>query len=130
MDITSSRTHEPFKVLDFCLPLWVYLHQVIPRLQQLAAHIVARDPEQWSQYCAPPLKLAPRPQALTAGVLADCLPAHLDYILAQQRPEGFWDVTWAWSHYPEEWEVARREWRGSLTLETLTTLKAFGRMAP
>jgi len=104
--------------------------QVIHRLRGWAAGVVARDPAQWSQYAAPPVKLAPRPEAATAGVLADCLPVHLDYLIEGQHPEGFWDVTWAWSRYPDIWEIARHEWRGVLTLETLTALKAFGRIAP
>ena len=99
------------------------------KVQQLANQIVARKPEEWSQYCAPPLKLAPRPECITSGVLADCLPSHLDYIIEGQHPEGFWDVTWAWSDYPDAWEIAKGEWRGYLTLETLLSLRAYGRIA-
>jgi len=99
------------------------------KVQQLADQNVARKPEEWSQYCAPPLKLAPTPVCITSGVLADCLPTHLDYIIEKQHPEGFWDVTWAWSDYPDDWEIAKGEWRGYLTLETLLSLRAYGRMA-
>jgi hypothetical protein len=99
-----------------------------PRVQELADRVVARNPEMWSQYCAPPLKLAPTPEAITAGVLGDCIPAHLDYLIDQQSPEGFWDVTWGWSDFPEIWEVAKEEWRGVLILEALTSLSAYGRI--
>jgi hypothetical protein len=30
--------------------------------------------------------------------------------------------------YPAVWPQARLEWRGEITLETLTTLRAFGRI--
>ena len=98
------------------------------RVQELSQQIVTRDPSQWGQYCAPPLKLAPTPQSITAAPLEDCLPTYLDYLIETQHPEGYWDVTWAWNAYPEDWEVARREWRGVLTLENLLSLRAFGRV--
>jgi len=101
---------------------------LVPRVRELANSIVARNPEQWTSYCAPPLKLAPTPDAITADVLADCLPAHLDYLIAQQSPQGYWDVSWSWGDYLDVWEVAKVEWRGVLTLETLTSLKAYGRI--
>jgi len=100
--------------------------RLVAHVRAMAAAVVARQPEQWSQYCAPPLKLAPVPQSVTAPVLQDCLPAHLDYLVAHQDPQGFWDVTWAWGDYPQVWPTARQEWRGVLTLDALLSLQAFG----
>ncbi len=46
-----------------------------------------------------------------------------------QTPEGTWEPTWTWGgFYPEAWEQAKTEWRGHLTLETLASLEAFGRL--
>lgn len=101
---------------------------LVQRVCELADTIVARNPGDWSQYCAPPLKLAPTQDSITAQVLADCIPAHLNYLIDQQSPEGYWDVTWSWSDYPDVWEVAKVEWRGILILEALTSLKSFGRI--
>ncbi len=101
---------------------------LISRVRELADTIVTRDPKQWMGYCAPPLKIAPTPASITAAMLRDCLPSHLDYLIEMQAPEGYWDVIWAWSEYPEDWAVAKREWRGVLTLETLIALKTFGRI--
>jgi hypothetical protein len=102
--------------------------RLVQRVRELAKRVVARDPEQWTSYCAPPVKLAPTPGAITAEVLADCLPAHLDYLISQQSPQGYWDVTWSWSDYPDVWEVAKVEWRGVLTMDTLISLNAYGRI--
>ena len=99
------------------------------RVVQIADQIVSRKPEEWSQYCAPPLKLAPTPECITADILADCIPTHLDYIIDTQDPQGFWDVTWAWSDYPADWVIAKNEWQGYLTLDTLLSLRAYGRLA-
>jgi hypothetical protein len=101
---------------------------LVSRVQELANHVVARDPVQWLSYCAPPLKLAPSPESITAEVMSDCLPSHLDYLITQQSPDGFWDVTWSWADYLDVWEVAKVEWRGVLTFDTLVSLKAYGRV--
>ncbi len=98
-----------------------------PRVQKLSQLIVTRDPAQWSQYSTPPLKLAPMPQSITAASLSGYLPMHLDYLVETQSPHGYWDVTWTWNDYPEEWEIAKGEWRGVLTLDALRSLRAFGR---
>ena len=57
------------------------------------------------------------------------LEANLDYQVAAQADGGAWEPNWTWAGiYPDAWELARREWCGHLTLETLTTLRAFGRI--
>jgi len=103
--------------------------RLMPRLRALTEHVVCRDPQEWTGYCAAPLKIAPSPDAATADVLGDSLQTHLDYVIDHQTPDGTWEPTWTWGDfYPDAWEVARREWRGQLTLATLTSLRAFGRV--
>ena len=103
--------------------------RLMPRLRALTDSVVCRDPQEWSEYCAAPLKVAPSPDAATADVLGDDLQTHLDYVIDHQTPEGAWEPTWTWGNfYPDVWEVAKREWRGHLTLEMLTSLRAFGRV--
>ena len=54
---------------------------------------------------------------------------HLDYVIDHQTAEGTWEPVWTWGElYPEVWPQAKLEWRGEITLETLTTLQAFGRI--
>jgi hypothetical protein len=102
---------------------------LVPRVKDLAGKIVARDPAQWTEYCAPPLKLAPTPKVITAQALGDCIPAHLDYLIETQTLEGAWEPTWSWGDfYPGYWPQAKEEWRGILTLDTLIALRAFDRL--
>jgi hypothetical protein len=104
--------------------------RLMPRLRALTARIVCRDAQDWSGYCPTPLKIAPSPDAATADLLGDDLQTHLDYVIDHQTPEGTWEPTWTWGDfYPQVWKVAKREWRGHLTLETLSSLRAFGRVA-
>ena len=99
------------------------------RIRSATPNVVARDPQKWSSYCITPLKLASSPRSLVAGLLEDVLPINLDYQIEHQTAEGTWEPTWSWGNlYPDAWAQAKLEWRGSLTLDTLTTLRAFGRI--
>ena len=80
-------------------------------------------------YCVTPLRVAPPPHSLGAELIWEDLQVHLDCEIDHQSPACTWDPTWTWGNsYPEMWEQAKLEWRGHLTLETLTALRAFGRM--
>ncbi len=99
------------------------------RIREAIPAGVIRDPARWDSYCITPLRAVPSPQSLGAELIRDELQMHLDYQIAHQTPEGTWDPTWTWrGAYPEAWAQARLEWRGHLTLETLTQLRAFGRL--
>jgi hypothetical protein len=99
------------------------------RIRSVVPQVVSRDPGEWGTYCITPLKVAPSPESIVADLLWDDLGVHLDYQIDQQTPEGTWDPVWSWGDaYPAAWEQAKREWRGHLTLEALTTLRAFGRL--
>lgn len=101
-----------------------------PHLRQVAPQVVNTDPAAWAGYSITPLKLAPHPDSLVADLLSDALDAHLDYLIDQQQADGSWQPTWTWGNlYPEAWPSARRAWAGLITLETLTALRAFGRLA-
>jgi hypothetical protein len=101
---------------------------LISRVRELASSVVTREPDEWSNYCAPPLKLAPTPGSITANVLSEYIPRHLDYLIDNQESGGYWDVTWSWSDYLDVWKTAKQEWRGILTLDVLQVLKAYNRL--
>jgi hypothetical protein len=104
--------------------------RLLPKLREVTIAVVSQDPDEWGTYCAPPLKIAPTPRSVVADLLEPALQAHLDYQIAHQSPEGTWEPVWSWGDaYPGAWHQARHEWRGHLTLDTLTSLKAFGRLA-
>jgi hypothetical protein len=99
------------------------------KLRELAVATVIRDPAAWSSYCAKPLKLAPLPDSPLAECLTSETALNLDWEIDQQAPDGSWLPSWSWQgHFPEAWEVARREWQGELTLRTLRSLRAWGRI--
>jgi hypothetical protein len=71
-----------------------------------------------------PLDYAPTPHCLARTLFSDeVIAAHLDALVAAQQPDGGWRFNW------KEWNPATTlEWRGWLTVETLLTLRAYGRL--
>jgi hypothetical protein len=106
-----------------------YRDRLVPRLLRLSRKFVNCDPQSWGGYVATPLKVAPAPDSLVADALRAGLEMYLDYQIDHQTPEGTWEPTWTWGDsYPDVWEQVKLEWRGELTLRTLTALRAFGRI--
>ena len=106
-----------------------YRQRLLKRIREVVPQVVERDPAKWGQYCMQPLKIAHSPKSPIADLIWDAIQADLDYRIDHQHPEGTWEPVWTWGGaYPSAWELARQEWRGHLTLETLTILRAFGRI--
>lgn len=77
-----------------------------------------------ASYGLTPLQLVPTPDAPGRSVFSDALiNAHLDDLCAQQQDDGGWPITWT-----APGPGAAMEWRGMMTLEALTTLRAHGRI--
>jgi hypothetical protein len=106
-----------------------YERRLSSRIRAVVPATVSHNREEWNSYCITPLKVAPSPQSSVADLLWDVLQAHLDYQIDHQTPEGTWDPVWTWGDlYPVAWQEARREWRGSITLDMLASLHTFGRI--
>jgi hypothetical protein len=72
-----------------------------------------------------PLDFAPTPQSPARALFSDeVIEAHLDALVSAQGEDGGWMFRWM------QWNPASTlEWRGSLTVERLRLLKAYGRLA-
>lgn len=106
-----------------------YRQRLLYRLRAVVPRAVSRDPAEWHTYSLHPLKVIHSPASPVADLVPDAIQVDLDYQIRRQTPEGTWDPVWTWGDaYPDAWEQARREWRGHLTLETLTILRNFGRV--
>ena len=71
-----------------------------------------------------PLDFAPEPDSLARALFdKDVIEAHLDHLAQAQLPDGGWTFNWlAWS------PAAAADWRGSLTVDALKTLRANARL--
>jgi hypothetical protein len=102
---------------------------VARRMLEVGTTIASRDPEEWSSYSAKPLKLAPTPDCILAEPLAPDLARNLDWEIEHQAEDGSWVPNWTWGGaFPDDWAVAEHWWRGDITLRTLRSLHAYGRI--
>ena len=104
-----------------------YRERLVARIRAAIPEAVERDPAAWSTYCVTPLRAVPAPESIGADLIAADLEANLDWLVDRQCEDGAWDPTWDYP-YAGDMAVALPEWRGILTLEALTVLRAFGRI--
>jgi len=90
--------------------------------------LVETRPDRWDQYCMQPLMLVETPVSPFYEEMADDVARNLDYVIEKQSEDGSWDPNWEWGQYHRDWQVAREEWKGYLTVQNLIKLKAFGRI--
>ena len=85
--------------------------------------LVALDPDAEGEVHTP-LDFAPNPDSIARRLFDEAtIEAHLDHLAGGQADDGGWTFNWlAWS------PVATSEWRGSLTVDALRTLRANGRL--
>jgi hypothetical protein len=85
--------------------------------------VVALDPGEPGETHSP-LGYAPRPGSLARSLFSEqVIDAHLDHLAAEQRDDGGWMFNWlSWS------PAAELDWRGSITVSSLVTLRDNGRL--
>lgn len=85
-------------------------------------------PEKWDHYGVQPVVLADSEQSPFAKELNQELHVNLDYLIDKQLADGSFEPSWEWGQYENEWENAKREWKGYLTVHQLIVLSEFGRI--
>jgi hypothetical protein len=100
-----------------------------PILIRRATAAVVTDPSGWSGYGVRPLWAVHGPISPLFDALRDAVEAQLDFEIERQDRDGSWHPFWNWGRFEEEWAQARIEWQGQLTVKTLRSLRAFGRIA-
>jgi len=106
-----------------------YRQGLYEKLAPLVPRAVEQDAAKWKQYCLKPTWLVRTPDSRFFPLLADSVERNLDYEIDNQSADGSWSPNWSWyGSYPDVWPVAEKEWRGILTIQTLETLHAFGRI--
>ncbi len=127
-DATSIEEHELYCIIR----LYYKLDQnnqikIIDRIKSAYEELVNVNISEWGSYVPYPLKFI----ELTKGELFDVqesiLDANLDYLVDLIDKHGFIPPTWTWGCYENEWEIAKREWTGILTLKHLMLLKKYNR---
>ena len=99
------------------------------RLPEWIAHAVERDSAKWSGYGLRPLDVAPTAESPWRPLLADSVESQLDHLIQSQADDGSWHPYWNWGgNFPEAWPAAKLKWQAVLTLNSLQTLRSYGRL--
>jgi len=99
------------------------------RILPVLPSLVTLDEETWPTYCTPPVLAAPRPDCIAAAPIRADIERNLDWLIDRQTERGCWEPNWLWGNaYPEAWKDAKHEWCGVVTYETLSALRAYGRL--
>lgn len=103
--------------------------RVLTLLRERLREAIEFNPDQWTGYAARPLNYVQSPDyELVSELTEGEISTNLDYIINEQSDNGGWLPRWQWYRYEEEWEKAKVEWMGVITLENLRMLKAFDRI--
>jgi hypothetical protein len=122
---TDVRPYDAFAVLLFLdhVPDRHRAEEAFDRLAPLMREHITADLEA-PGHVHRPLDFAPRPDGFGRRLVGDDLiDAHLDAVARAQDGDGAWRPTWPiWA------PVTRFEWSGVVTISTLSTLRAYGRL--
>jgi hypothetical protein len=98
------------------------------KLEEFVDNCVVRNPEDRTGYGCPPLLLVDSPKSRYYAKYEEVIPGDLDQLIESQGADGSWSPNWNWGRFEEEWETAKAEWQGVITLNALRTLRKFGRL--
>lgn len=99
--------------------------KISDKVRHIARNSVTTDPEKWHGYCLLPLQIVSMKESFLYEEFKDAIPSNIQHLLNTQAEDGSWKPTWAWGQFEEEWEKAKQEWSGVLTLENLRILHAY-----
>ncbi len=100
--------------------------RMLTRLRRSADLVVLKDATQWAGYGLKPLWLAPTPMSPFAEQFAEIIETNLDYDIGLFQEDGSVALNFVWEG--EGAQEALHEWKGCATLNTLRTLRAYGRL--
>ncbi|HZG61852.1 MAG TPA: hypothetical protein VEY68_15500 [Anoxybacillus sp.] len=95
------------------------------KLRKMVKAYVTCDPEKWNSYCLQPIQVVNSPSSEYYDLFSDIISINLNDLVMKQTKEGYWEPTWSWGQFEEEWETAKEEWRGWLTLEIFKDISFF-----
>lgn len=74
------------------------------------------------------LSFAPTPNNILAQIAPNAIQQALDHEIDNQAEDGGWWPGWHWGQYEDVWPIAKQEWAGKITVDTLHTLQNYGRI--
>lgn len=125
-NLTMYESHELLSFLKLYKQLPASKQAVIyHKLSDILKACVTIDSEKWDSYSLQPLQVVLTPSSDFYDLFKEIIPENVTYVIQKQTIDGYWNPTWMWGQFEEEWKVAKQEWQGVLTLTNLKTLRAF-----
>ena len=102
--------------------------QIVGTLRLAVSQLVNIEQAEWINYVPTPLKFIDIGSVDFFGIEDKFIDENLDYLIDRFEEKGVIVPTWQWDKYLEEWENAKSEWMGILTLDALLSLLKFNRI--
>lgn len=126
LSLEDIEIHEFYSVLRLAERMSDIEHALIlSKLKQDYQRLVNLNRDEWPDYVPTPIKFAMLDHQNRLEIPEETLRDNLEFLKETLNKSGFISPPWKWDNYEEEWEVAKREWTGILTLDALLTLRLF-----
>ena len=102
--------------------------QIENKLKLAVSQLVNVNQPEWTNYVPSPLRFIYKESNNFFNIDDEFIDFNLDYLLDKLEVEGKIFPTWQWGTFPAEWDIAKSEWMGILTLEGLLSLMKFNRI--
>lgn len=106
-----------------------YAQVVEDRITEGIQQLICTEIGDWQEkYVPKPLDFVTNPKSQRYGINEELIEKNLDLWVDIITENKKIVPTWEWSNYESEWQKARKEWIGLLTLDGLICLDSFGRI--
>ena len=97
-------------------------------LEKIITSAANTNSDEWQGYMATPLRFIASPDDPFAHLFSkEIIQKNLEFLVKSALNGDHWEPNWDWSGaYPKDWEIAKREWSGELTVKNMVTLNNFG----
>lgn len=104
------------------------LREMTPYLDEFVNKCIVVNPENWGGYGLQPAGVIHSPNSRYYPLFAESTEQNIDAIIDQQTEDGSFEPNWSWGQYEDTWLLAKKEWKGWITLEKLRLLREFNRI--
>ena len=98
---------------------------LINKLKSDYQNLVCVVPSEWNGYVPMPVNFLLDDKDNILEVSEELINANMMYLKGVLLDYGVIAPNWSWNAFPEDWEIAKREWTGILTLDYLRLMSRF-----
>lgn len=126
LDLKSFEEHEVYAFIKLYNRLSdIERVRMYDQLSNAYDALVNLDPKKWNDYVPYPLKFIMLTEDDIFKVDETVLKKNVNFLIDKIHEHGCVFPTWSWGAYQEDWEIAKREWSGILTLDALLVFERF-----